>query len=323
MLDADNELLPPAGWPRLVAALDDDPGALSSPTAMLAIHRDGRARRAALLAAVGARAAARAQPDRRARPAAPRRACSTSAATPTTPDLHGWEDYDLWCRCAATGRRGVHVPSFVARYRRGAGSMLSITDLDQATPRRGAARAPSATLRLDEGVSTLSARVRRPCPPSSTSTASARRSASRASRCTRSRSVRCTRSAAPGHDDAAGAARRLVLGRARASSSGSSGATAPASRRCSSAWPGSTASTAARSTSTAGCRTFIELGVGFNMTSRPTTTSCSTRRCSGLDPRGRQGALPGDHRVRRARRTSRTSRSRTTPAACSSGWPSR
>jgi hypothetical protein len=43
--------------------------------------------------------------------------------------LHGWEDFDLWCRVAEHGLRGVQVPSIVARYRVTKHSMLTLTDL--------------------------------------------------------------------------------------------------------------------------------------------------------------------------------------------------
>jgi hypothetical protein len=43
--------------------------------------------------------------------------------------LHGWEDYDLWCRVADDGRRGAFVPEIVARYRSAEHSMLSLTDI--------------------------------------------------------------------------------------------------------------------------------------------------------------------------------------------------
>jgi glycosyltransferase involved in cell wall biosynthesis len=38
--------------------------------------------------------------------------------------LHGWEDYDLWCRMANSGRRGVSVPGIVGRYRVAEHSMV-------------------------------------------------------------------------------------------------------------------------------------------------------------------------------------------------------
>lgn len=39
----------------------------------------------------------------------------------------GWEDYDLWCRFAERGWRGVRVPELLARYRTHGGSMLNTT----------------------------------------------------------------------------------------------------------------------------------------------------------------------------------------------------
>lgn len=44
--------------------------------------------------------------------------------------LYGWEDFELWCKIAAAGGRGVHVPEILCRYRLGARSMLSITNID-------------------------------------------------------------------------------------------------------------------------------------------------------------------------------------------------
>ncbi|MBA2361832.1 MAG: glycosyltransferase [Actinobacteria bacterium] len=43
--------------------------------------------------------------------------------------LHGWEDYELWCRLAELGHHGVFVPQFVARYRVAEHSMLSLSNL--------------------------------------------------------------------------------------------------------------------------------------------------------------------------------------------------
>jgi hypothetical protein len=43
--------------------------------------------------------------------------------------MHGWEDYDLWCRVAERGGHGVLVPEIVARYRTALHSMLSLTDI--------------------------------------------------------------------------------------------------------------------------------------------------------------------------------------------------
>jgi hypothetical protein len=49
--------------------------------------------------------------------------------------LYGWEDYDLWCRAAAHGLRGVHVPEILARYASGEHSMLSLTNIDDTEAR--------------------------------------------------------------------------------------------------------------------------------------------------------------------------------------------
>jgi GT2 family glycosyltransferase len=43
--------------------------------------------------------------------------------------LFGWEDYDLWCRVAESGRFGILVPQILARYRASPNSMRSLTDL--------------------------------------------------------------------------------------------------------------------------------------------------------------------------------------------------
>jgi hypothetical protein len=44
--------------------------------------------------------------------------------------LHGWEDFDLWCRFAARGMRGLLVPEILCRYSLGEESMISVTNLD-------------------------------------------------------------------------------------------------------------------------------------------------------------------------------------------------
>jgi hypothetical protein len=43
--------------------------------------------------------------------------------------LHGWEDFDLWCRMAEAGHRAVRVPEILARYRETEHSMLSQTNI--------------------------------------------------------------------------------------------------------------------------------------------------------------------------------------------------
>ncbi len=46
--------------------------------------------------------------------------------------LHGWEDYDLWCRMAEQGDRGLQLKRIVARYRMTGHSMLSLTNVSVA-----------------------------------------------------------------------------------------------------------------------------------------------------------------------------------------------
>jgi GT2 family glycosyltransferase len=43
--------------------------------------------------------------------------------------LYGWEDYDLYCRLAESGRHGEFVPQIVGRYRVSPASMRSLSDL--------------------------------------------------------------------------------------------------------------------------------------------------------------------------------------------------
>ena len=43
--------------------------------------------------------------------------------------LHGWEDYDLWCRIAEHGGNGVLVPEIIARYLASPHSMLNVTNI--------------------------------------------------------------------------------------------------------------------------------------------------------------------------------------------------
>ncbi len=40
-------------------------------------------------------------------------------------DDHGWEDFDLWCRFATLGFRGVFVPELLCEYRKHGSSMLN------------------------------------------------------------------------------------------------------------------------------------------------------------------------------------------------------
>ncbi len=128
MLDADNEIYPTA-LDRLVEALDEDPGAFFS-YPMLEEHVDGQpdTLRSYLPWEPGQLAKAN-YID--AMSLLRRRELVELGGYTEDPRLHGWEDYDLWCRTADRGLRGVLVPQILARYRRAAHSMLySITNMD-------------------------------------------------------------------------------------------------------------------------------------------------------------------------------------------------
>lgn len=47
----------------------------------------------------------------------------------TDPRLHGWEDYELWCRMAEDGQKAAFVHDVVARYRTTSHSMVSFSNL--------------------------------------------------------------------------------------------------------------------------------------------------------------------------------------------------
>ncbi len=69
--------------------------------------------------------------------------------------------------------------------------------------------------------------------------------------------------------------------------------------------------------------TFIELGVGFNPDLAAFDNVALNGIMLGLSPTRGAGPLRASDRVRRAARSSRISSSRTTPRACTCGWPSR
>ena len=48
----------------------------------------------------------------------------------TDPRLAGWEDFDLWCRCAEAGGCGAHVPQVLAWHRPNANSTTAQTERD-------------------------------------------------------------------------------------------------------------------------------------------------------------------------------------------------
>ncbi len=128
MLDADNEIYPTA-LDRLADALDDDPETFFA-YPMLEEHIDGEPHTL--------RSFSPWEPGRLAESnyidamsLLRRRELLELGGYTEDPRLHGWEDYDLWCRTAQRGLRGVLVPQILARYRRADHSMLySITNID-------------------------------------------------------------------------------------------------------------------------------------------------------------------------------------------------
>jgi hypothetical protein len=127
VLDADNALYP-HGLERLAAALDAEPSASFAYGILECFSRAGpaglisygpwRPERLREGNYVDAMALVRAD------------ALRTLRGYATDPRLHGWEDYELWCRMAETGRHGTAVPEIVGRYRVSEHSMLrSVTQL--------------------------------------------------------------------------------------------------------------------------------------------------------------------------------------------------
>jgi GT2 family glycosyltransferase len=127
MLDSDNEMYPTA-LARLVEALDADEEAFFA-YPMLEVHADGRPETLRsflpwepelLLRGnyIDAMALLR------------REILLDLGGYAEDLRLYGWEDYELWCRAAERGLRGVLVPQILTRYRRAEHSMLAVTDVD-------------------------------------------------------------------------------------------------------------------------------------------------------------------------------------------------
>jgi hypothetical protein len=126
MLDSDNALRPHAIG-RLVAALDDDPGA-SFAYGILDRFSDGGPE--GLLSYIGwAPQRLRMMNYIDALSLIRRSALLDMGGYTEDSRLMGWEDYDLWVRFAEAGLRGAFVPEMIARYRAGHSSMISITNL--------------------------------------------------------------------------------------------------------------------------------------------------------------------------------------------------
>jgi hypothetical protein len=126
VLDSDNEVFPTA-LEKLLSALEDEPRAAFA-YGILATFTADRP--------VGLRNQFPWQPERLRREnpidamALIRRSWLRENGGYTTDlCLHGWEDYDLWCRVAERGAYGVMVPEIVARYRSSEHSMLTLTDI--------------------------------------------------------------------------------------------------------------------------------------------------------------------------------------------------
>jgi Glycosyl transferase family 2 len=126
MLDADNTVYP-RGLERLVAALDDDPTAEAAYGMLETFAADGP---------VGLVSFFPWEPDRLRTgnfidALALWRTDRLRALGGFTTDirLHGWEDYDLWCRLGDAGGNAGFVPEIIARYRVARHSMLSVTNI--------------------------------------------------------------------------------------------------------------------------------------------------------------------------------------------------
>jgi hypothetical protein len=128
-LDADNELYP-AALRKLCAALDADPGA-DFAYAIIEVHGDERS----LLSCLPwspERLAVRNFVDAMALVRKDAWKTVGGYAEATESSIYGWEDYAFWLAMAASGKRGAFVPEPLLRYRRHGGSMIGITNLDEA-----------------------------------------------------------------------------------------------------------------------------------------------------------------------------------------------
>jgi len=132
-LDADNEIYPSA-LRRLISALEQDRDALFS-YSMLQVLRDG------VPTELGS--ALPWEPDRLrqanyidAMALMRRRELLELGGYTDDLRLHGWEDYDLWCRVAERGGHGAFVPQVLGRYHSSADSTLTaVTSIDDSEMR--------------------------------------------------------------------------------------------------------------------------------------------------------------------------------------------
>jgi hypothetical protein len=127
VLDADNEVLP-EGLARLTSALEENPDAgfaygiiqtfdSKGPTNLMSWHPwdPARLRQGNYIDAMAMLR---------------RSALETIGGYATDPTLYGWEDFALWLAFREKGYTGVHVPDFVARYRKSPHSMIALTNVD-------------------------------------------------------------------------------------------------------------------------------------------------------------------------------------------------
>jgi glycosyl transferase family 2/glycosyl transferase family 1 len=127
VLDADNEVLP-TGLERLVAALEARPDAGFAYGIIQVVASSGPAD---LMSWMPWDAAQLRQGNYIDAMALLRRSSLEAVGGYSTdPALYGWEDYALWLALAEEGVNGVHVPDFVARYRKSPHSMIAVTNVD-------------------------------------------------------------------------------------------------------------------------------------------------------------------------------------------------
>jgi Glycosyl transferase family 2/Glycosyl transferases group 1 len=129
ILDADNAVYPHA-LSRLTEALDSNP---SKSFAYGIVEKFGHAGPAGLMSFLGW------DPHRLrwgnyidAMAMLRRQAVLDVGGYTTEPDLFGWEDFALWCALADAGHSGQLVAEILTRYRVGAFSMISVTNIDTA-----------------------------------------------------------------------------------------------------------------------------------------------------------------------------------------------
>lgn len=127
ILDADNEVMP-AGIGRLVAALEGEPEAAFAYGIIQALDSGGPADLMSWLPWDAARLRQGNYIDAMA--LLRRSALAAVDGYSTDPAIYGWEDFALWLALAEKGFAGVHVPDFVARYRRSPHSMIAVTNVD-------------------------------------------------------------------------------------------------------------------------------------------------------------------------------------------------